>query len=708
MFQLKKALIPTPKQLKEGEGRYAVAAFGGALPQIVFDEALPYLSVGAAYVNKTLTDLLSVCVTDAAPAYTVEITVCPTDARFQDLPAEAYFLKTEEGKATLVGKDAAGAYYALMTFSQMVFMDGDTLTVPQAEILDYPDFPRRGPSIESRYGTELMTKDEWFRLIDYFSALKQNDVEIVIYNCWGLQYDGVRTECLYVPIKKYPQLKTPKIKKYYSVKEKKWVHEENILPPMFEEDFFGELVAYAKERNVTVRPFVNSLGHNSLIPTVFPEISALKESGEPANKGFCTLNEKTYEVMFSIYDEIIDRYLLPNGVTEMHVGLDEVTPKYRCNCEKCKAHEHKDLMLDYMIRVCKHLKEKGMKRVFMCFDMLFYDFNIVNEELKQRFIDEDIYDVVVLDWWAYQDPIHLFRDRADEVNSLFRSSIKAYTGYYHWTLPGDNNDNIRACVKLAKKLGFEAVDAYSSWEDCQDKNYLTLADVSWNTDNADNAAEFDERYAFRNYPHNIPGALEAFRAMYGIMIDETREAYLNRAIWHLDYYFYCYQNEDAPGIKNFPGSAYKYIEERKEDYLPYLRYLKEKASVALEFFENSGVSSRMNDIWRLSAWQYYVLADEYLTLYNLHFSYNKGEADAHTVIRELERLITQREALMLLAENTRMEATKPTYLRNMSVFRQFMTDLLSYFRRELAAGRTPKLDMFDLTYATGDMLTFLQ
>ena len=84
--------------------------------------------------------------------------------------------------------------------------------------------------------------------------------------------------------------------------------------------------------------------------------------------------------------------------------------------------------------------------------MLYHEFDIINERLKERFISEGIYDEVVIDWWSYEDPVHLFNDRADGVNNIFHSVIKPDTGYYHWAIPTENNENIRACALLAKKL----------------------------------------------------------------------------------------------------------------------------------------------------------------------------------------------------------------------------------------------------------------
>jgi hypothetical protein len=112
--------------------------------------------------------------------------------------------------------------------------------------------------------------------------------------------------------------------------------------------------------------------------------------------------------------------------------------------------------------------------------------------------------------------------------------------------------------------------------------------------------------------------------------------------------------------------------------------------------------------WLLTAKQYYALADEYLTLYGLYKDYNASLTDAHAVIRELTRLIKQREDLMLLAENVRIPANSYTYLRNMTVFRQFMLDLLPYFKNEVKAGRKPKLDMTDLSYISSKAFEFLR
>ena len=104
---------------------------------------------------------------------------------------------------------------------------------------------------------------------------------------------------------------------------------------------------------------------------------------------------------------------------------------------------------------------------------------------------------------------------------------------------------------------------------------------------------------------------------------------------------------------------------------------------------------------------YYTVSDEYLTLYELHKSYNDDICDETHLICELERLISQREKLMLLAENVRIDATKYTYLRNMSMFRQFMTDYLDYIKEKSENGEKPKFDIFNTQHIQSNRMKFL-
>ena len=699
MFQLKNALIPYPQTVVSDGTEITIGQIASAsFTLIIQDNNSPVFEEATQLLRQALVDRC--CITDAKKdaAYTITLSTNADDAHFTDVEkAEAYYIEITSKSALLCGKDDAGTFYAAVTFAQLLHTVGTDIRLPICTILDYPDFARRGNFIECRYGTEFLTLDDWKRAVDYFASMKNNQLTIGVYGCWSDQYDNAPAQYLYLPIKKYPALQTPKTVRYFSVHENKWVCRENQLPTMFEEDYLGELIAYAKRKNVTVKPLFNSLGHNRLIPTVFPEVSAKTEDGVPTGYGFCTRSTQTIELLFDIYDEIIERYLLPNGIDSIQIGMDEVGGPHICHCEKCKDSTHQELMIEFIIKICKHLKERGMKHIYVYHDMLYNSFNCVNESLKALFIREGIYDEVVIDWWTYEDPDHLFWDKADGVNGLFRSTIKPFTGYYHWTIPTDNNPNIRACAQVARKHGFEGMEAYGALDYCFDKNFLCLAESAWNTEKALDVNNFDKRYSFLRFPNSSGIAQTALQAMAIAMQDETHASYMNSACYKLEYYFYCYRKKADPPLRPFPQAVFdSVIFPEPERFRDYLQMLSEKAAIAVDIFENRSKDCGIyNDIWLLSAKHYQALADEYLTLWHFYNANAAGALDSVELLCELDRLILQREKVMALAEKVRMPATQYTYLRNMCVFRQFYLELREHVKSggafELAL---PESDIF--------------
>ncbi len=703
MFNFKKSLIPYPKHIEDYSSIITVAAFGSCAPFLEYDSTNAVITEAAAIVNAKLKEIGG-C-TDSCTGYKIIFSKDAAAPEFSKCDKEAYFIRVGEKSTLLCGADDAGVLYAAVTFCSMLHCVGDDVCIPSVYIYDYPDFKCRGHFMECRYGSEFMTRDDWFRVVDYMASLKLNQLTIGVYGCWETQYDGQKVQYLYVPINKYPQLKTLKNIKYYSVKNKKWVYKDKLLPTMFEEDFFGDIIAYAKRKNITVKPLFNSLGHNTLISEHFPEIMPVGKDGSECTGGFCTSNEKTYEIMFDIYDELIDRYLLPNDIADIEIGLDEVPDSYVCHCEKCGGTPFAQRMIDYIVRLCRHLKERGMKRIYIYHDMLYHHFDAIDDTLKQRFIDEGIYDVVVMDWWSYEDPRHLFLDKADGVNNIFHSVVKPFTGYYHWSVPTDSNENIHACTKLAKELDFEGVEAYGSFEHCFDKNYMTLADVAWNSEKIGEFDDFNMRYASLHYPNaDINEAIEAFENMAEIMKDDTGDMYMNKLCYRFDYYYYSYKKDNCPYPRKFPQEVFELIHDDEKTFIPYLKFIKEKSRAALGFFENAD-KTQINDIWLLIARQYYTMADEYLSLLDMESSVNAASTDN---LKCLERLIAQRESLMYMAENTRISATSYTYLRNMSVFRQLFLDLRDFLASKLATGENVKLDLRNLDGIFSKKMDFLR
>ena len=458
--------------------------------------------------------------------------------------------------------------------------------------------------MECRYGSDFMTLEDWKKGLRYFSEMKINTITVGLYGCWSRQYDGEFAEYLYIPFKKHPELSTPRHIKYYSAAEKKWVYKHDVLPVMFTEDYFGEMIKFGKKCNIKVIPLFNSMGHNTLIPRVHPEISAKDENGKDLGVGFCTSNEKTYDILFDIYDEIIERYLKPNGIDSFEVGLDEIwdvlgydknnlqeARSSFCKCEKCKNMTHAEIMTEHMIRLVKHLKEKGMKNVYVYHDM-FFENDLLDEKLAKRLKDEGIFDTVVIDWWSYTGKEMLFHGKSDKVNGIFRGIGKPMTGYYHWNMPSHANPNIYAMLDVAMKNKFEGMTAYSSFEYSYDYPYNVFAECTWNPSDAKNEDEVLKRYALANFGSDALGAYRNLK----IMNEITECMFPMTPMQNLfSYYMSCYLRGNTEYPQNYPAKQFKAIYDDEKKYLPYLRDIICRAGEVYNYFSENITSDISED-----------------------------------------------------------------------------------------------------------------
>ena len=605
---------------------------------------------------------------------------------------EGYVLDVAPDKVTVTASTDAGFFYGAVTLKKL--FDGEKL--PLCRIGDRPSFADRGLMLENRYGSDFMTLDDYKKAIDYLSEMKFNQITVGVYGCWCIQYDMRLSEFLYLPIKSHPELCTPRDVRYWSPAEQRYIELEDQLPVMFREDYFGDLIKYAATKNIKIKPLFNSLGHNTLIPRLHPELSAKDENGVPTKHGFCVSNDAVYDFMFSIYDEIIDRYLAPNGIDSIEIGLDEVYGwlgedlddiygKFDpyCRCEKCRNMNRKELMLKYIIRVCKYLKSRGMKSVYIYHDMLFEQFDTVNEELVELFKKEDIYDVVVLDWWYYTKEEDIFQKR--EINSLFRSIAKPFTGYYHWVIPMEYNNNVYALAKKARQHGFEGIEAYSSFEYCFDRPFAYESQLAWNSDTIEDQEQFREKYAASRFPDAPEEAKRILDIMEELTTNDTKTNRMNG----LEYYWYTYVAENEPYPRKFHESIYKKILADYDSYMEYFADVACKASEAKRFFDcRDGEAAR---VWYAIADHYETYATMYQSVATLFKYYGQEEfADIENILKMLGDRIDELESFMAVVEETRIEANSYVYLRNHSITLQFLCDVFDYLEENSTDGSLPE------------------
>ena len=140
-----------------------------------------------------------------------------------------------------------------------------------------------------------------------------------------------------------------------------------------------EFIDYVKSYGLEVIPEVQSLGHVPYITMTYPEVAEVDENEtvervdirlEDAVPSkfyphcYCPSNEKSYEILFDLLDEVIELFEPKEYV---HMGHDEVY--YLGLCPKCKGKPHSELLASDVNRIYEHLKNKGLKMMIWS-DML--------------------------------------------------------------------------------------------------------------------------------------------------------------------------------------------------------------------------------------------------------------------------------------------------------------------------------------------------
>ena len=147
-----------------------------------------------------------------------------------------------------------------------------------------------------------------------------------------------------------------------------------------EQDEVAELVAYVRSYGIEVIPEVQSLSHVQYITCAHPEIGEVGDEEDPDRpvdgrtadsrpsesfaNSYCPSNEKSYEIIFDLIDEVID---VVKPKQYVHMGHDEV---YTMGvCPKCKGKDPALLYAADINRIYNYLAGKNLKMMIWS-DML--------------------------------------------------------------------------------------------------------------------------------------------------------------------------------------------------------------------------------------------------------------------------------------------------------------------------------------------------
>ena len=263
-----------------------------------------------------------------------------TDA---SLSPEGYRLKVAPTGVEIAAADEAGAFYARKTLEQLAeVVSTNGIAVPCCEIRDWPKYRWRGMLIDE--ARHFLGKGAVKRVLDLMAFHKMNVLH------WHLVDDqGWRLE-----IRRHPELVEYGAARPCSVKmgacarwfppDKKLSYErdtEKYGPFFYTQDDIREILAYAKDRHITVVPEIELPGHVRALLAAHPELSCKGDlpripriDWSIEEDVLCVGNDAALKLLEDVFDEVCE--LFPD-TPYIHIGGDEC-PRIRWKeCPKCQA-----------------------------------------------------------------------------------------------------------------------------------------------------------------------------------------------------------------------------------------------------------------------------------------------------------------------------------------------------------------------------------
>lgn len=357
------AIVPTPLSMEKGTGSFT---FGpNTVITVPTEEQKPVAGLFASLFTR------SAGFTPKVQVGTEGDVCLELD---KNLPEDAYEMQVSSGQIRVKASDSKGLFYGLQNLRLLLppaiesstAQDTVEWTVPEMTVKDAPRFGYRGFMLDvSRY---FLPKEELLRMIDCMALLKLNRLHLHLTddNGWRLE------------IKKYPKLtevgawKVDRQHLPFPERRNPKRGEPATVGGYYTQADMKEIIAYAADRQIEIIPEIDIPAHSNAALASYPEYACpvVKDfigvipglGGKNAEIIFCGGNEKTYEFLQDVLDEVIA--LFPSRY--IHLGGDEATKTNWKKCPLCQARIREKHLADeealqgyFMGRMSDYVRSKG-------------------------------------------------------------------------------------------------------------------------------------------------------------------------------------------------------------------------------------------------------------------------------------------------------------------------------------------------------------
>lgn len=277
-----------------------------------------------------------------------------------DLPGaaspEAYRLRVTPDTIEIAARAYIGFLQGSRTLRQLVATD----RVPCCTVEDAPAFAWRGAMLDvSRHFFPL---DFLKKQVDVMASYKLNRLHLHLTDAAGWRME----------IKRYPELTRKAAWRTHASWKEWWNGDRRYVDEgtpgayggYYTQDELRELVAYARQRGVTVVPEIEMPGHSEEVLAVYPELSCTHVPYEQAD--FCPGNDSTFRFLENVLDEVMD--VFPS--CDIHIGGDEAAKRSWPDCPLCRSRMEReglddvnDLQAYFVRRIGDYLAAHGRRLV---------------------------------------------------------------------------------------------------------------------------------------------------------------------------------------------------------------------------------------------------------------------------------------------------------------------------------------------------------